>query len=334
MKKITISRFGGPEVLDVVEVPTPTPGPLDVRVRAHAIGVGWPDVYVRTGTYPWMHLFPIPATPGVEMSGIVEQIGTDVTRFKVGQPVYVSSALLGMAGSCYVESLLVPQDRLLALPSELSLDAAGNLAYYALALGMLKECGRGQRIRWVLVSGASGGVGTALVQVAKALGYQVIATVGHERKRRHSLDAGADHVLDYRDENLTQQILSITGGLGVDLWLESHVGLRFANALDGMAPWGKIVLYNAVGGHPPASFFDAWRVHMAKCLSIQYFSAHVWERDPVPIREMTAQAIDLLASGKVKPPPGTVFALSQVADAHRLLESGQHVGRIFLRADD
>lgn len=74
-------------------------------------------------------------------------------------------------------------------------------------------------------------------------------------------------------------------------------------------------------------------MHMAKCLSIQYFSAHVWERDPAPIREVTAQAIALLASGKVKPPPGTVFALSQVADAHRLLESGQHVGRIFLRPD-
>lgn len=331
MRKIVIPRFGGPEVLELVDLPTPELGPEDVLVKAHAIGVGWPDVYVRTGTYPWQHLFEMPATPGVEQSGTVVAVGSAVDRFQVGQPVYVSSGLLGMAGGCYTEALVVPQDRLIPVPPGLSLEAMANLSYYAVAVAMLSECGRGQNIRWVLVSGASGGMGSALVQVAKAAGHRVIATVGQERKREHSLTMGADHVLNYREDDLKAGIAAVTEGTGVDFWLEAYAGPKLADALENMAPWGKLVLYNAVGGHPPGSFFDAWRIHMEKCVSVQYFSSHVWEHDPSSVMRFGLQTIELMLSGKVKPPPGTFFPMAEVAEAHRLLESGQHVGRIFLR---
>lgn len=331
MRKIAISHFGGPEVLELVDVPVPTLGPEDVLVKAHAIGVGWPDVYVRTGTYPWQHLFPMPATPGVEMSGTVAAVGSAVDRFQVGQPVYVSSGLLGMAGGCYAEARVVPQDRVVPLPPGLPLDAAANLSYYALALAMLTESGRGQNIRWVLVSGASGGMGSALVQVAKAAGHRVIATVGQERKREHSLTMGADQVLNYRDDDLGSRISAATEGAGVDFWLEAYAGPKLADALDSMAPWGKLVLYNAIGGHPPGSFFDAWRRHIERCISIQYFSSHVWEHDRATVMRYGMQAMALLLSGKLRPPPGTCFPLAQASEAHRVLESGEHVGRIFLR---
>lgn len=331
MKKVLIHRFGGPEVLEIAEVPVPVPGPRDVLVRAHTIAVGWPDVLVRTGTYPWQHLFPMPATPGIEMSGSVAAVGPAVTRFKVGDPVYVSSGMLGLSGACYTEERAVPQDRLVPVPAGMSLDVAGHIGYYLIADALLTECARGLQVEWVLVSGASGGLGTAIVQLAKAAGHRVIATVGQESKRAHSVAMGADHVLNHREDDLKSRIASITGGHGIDLWLEAYAGPRLAEALYSMAPWGRMVLYNATGGHPPASFFDEWRKNLEKCISILYFSTHVWERD-IPARlALINRTIDILASGKVKPPAGTVFPLADAAAAHRLLESGTNVGRIFLR---
>lgn len=196
---------------------------------------------------------------------------------------------------------------------------------------MLSECGRGQNIRWVLVSGASGGMGTALVQMAKAAGHRVIATVGQERKPEHSLAMGADQVFNYREDDLKAGIAAATEGTGIDVWFEAYAGPKLADVLGSMASWGKLVLYNAGGGHPPGPFFDAWRQHMERCVSIQYFSSHVWEHDRATLMRFGLQTIELILAGKVTPPPGTFFALADAAEAHRLLESGQHVGRIFLR---
>lgn len=331
MKKIAISRFGGPEVLELVDAPTPALEPEDVLVKSHAIGVGWPDVYVRTGTYPWQHLFPMPATPGIEQSGTVEAVGGEVTRFRVGQPVYVSAGLLGMTGACYAEAKVVPEDRLVPLPDTVPLDRAPHIGYYAVASIFFDECIRGRDIEWVLVSGASGGMGTAIVQMAKLTGHRVIATVGHEHKRAHALAMGADHVLNYRDDDLRARVAEITGGHGVDYWLESYAGPRFADALYCMAPWGRIELYNNVGGHPPASFFDDWRRNIGKCISIEYFAMHRWEHDVPGRRAQIDRTVAMMASGRLVPPPATVMPMEHVVEAHRLLESGSHAGRIFLR---
>lgn len=331
MQKIAISRFGGPEVLEVVDAPVPELEPHEVLVRSHAIGVGWPDVFIRTGTYPWQHLFPMPATPGIEMAGRVEAVGAAVTQFEPGQPVYVSSGMLGMTGACYTELRVVPQDRLVPLPSDLSLDTAANIGYYSIADIFLNECVQGRRIEWVLVSGASGGMGTAIVQTAKARCLRVIATVGGESKKAHSRAMGADHVLDHREDDLPARVAEITGGRGVDLVLDAWGGDALARLLHCMAPWGLLILYNAVGGHPPASFFDEWRKEMGKCLSVMYFSMHMWETDIEARRRFIQRTIDLLASGRVRPPPGRFLPLAQAAEAHRLLEAGQQIGRIFLR---
>lgn len=331
IKKIQIPHFGGPDVMQLVDVPSPALGAGDVLVKAHAIGVGWPDVYVRTGTYPWQHLFPLPATPGIEMSGTVAAIGPEVSSFRVGQPVYVSSRLLDFRGGCYAEAVAIPEDRLVALPTDLPLDLAAGLAYYQLAVALLQECTRGQTIDWVVVSGASGGVGTALVQVAKACGYRVIATVGQDSKRAHAEAIGADAVLNYRTDDLVPALQRITLGRGVDLWLEAFVGEDIGRVFEHMALWGKVILYNAVGGHPSTPFFDAWRRDMRKCVSVQYFSMHIYENDHAGLRDLLARAIEMIRSGAVRPPEGAFHALADAAGAHRRLESGDNVGRIFLR---
>lgn len=331
IKKISIPKFGGPEVLELVEVPTPKLNDKDVLVKASVIGVGWPDVYVRTGTYPWQHLFPLPATPGIEMSGTVAAIGSGVKKFKVGQPVYVSSRLLGFRGGCYSEAMAVPEDSLFALPDNLSMEIAAGLAYYQLAIALLQECTRGLRGDWVVIHGASGGVGTALVQTAKACGYHVIATVGHDSKRVHASAAGADAVFNYRSEDIKAKIAQVTGGHGVNFWFESYAGPTMGDVFDHMALWGKIVLYNAIGGHPPATFFDDWRRQIRKSVSLQYFSMHVYEDDHGGLRNLFERAIQFILAGKINPMPGTIFSLSDAAKAHRLLESGSNTGRIFLR---
>ena len=330
-RKIQLSGFGGPEVLEVAEFAVPALGPRDVLVRSQAIGVGWPDVYVRTGTYPWQHLFPLPATPGIEMSGRVAAVGAEVADLQAGQPVYVSSRLMGFRGGCYADAMVVPRDVLVELPGNMDLDVAAGLAYYQLAVALLKAAGATGPAGWAMVSGAGGGVGTALVQTAKALGYRVLASVGHDGKRAHVASAGADAVINYRADNMAEAVLEITGGRGVDLWLESFAGPDFGQVFRSMAPWGKVMLYNAVGGHPAPGFFDDWRAAMGKCVSVQYFSMHVYEEDAQAMRGLLQDAIGLIVDGAVTPPAGTFFKLEEAAQAHRLLESGGHRGRIFLR---
>jgi len=330
-RKIQLSGFGGPEVLQVAEFEVPALGPRDVLVRSHAIGVGWPDVYVRTGTYPWQHLFPMPATPGIEMAGRVAAAGAEVADLPVGRPVYVSSRLMGFRGGCYAEAMVVPRDVLVELPGNVDLDVAAGLAYYQLAVALLRAAGAARPAGWAMVSGASGGVGTALVQTAKAFGYRVLASVGHDDKRAHATAVGADAVINYRTDAAAAAIAGITGGHGVDLWLESFVGPDFGQVFRSMAPWGKVMLYNAVGGHPAPAFFDDWRAAMGKCVSVQYFSMHVYEDDPQAMRDLLSAAMRLIVDGAIKPPAGTFFKLEDAAQAHRLLESGTNRGRIFLR---
>lgn len=309
MQKIAVSRFGGPEVLELVDAPMPEPGPTEVLVQAHTVGVGWPDIYVRTGTYPWQHLFPMPVTPGIEMSGTVRSIGSAVTKFKQGQPVYVSSGMLGMTGACYAEARVVPEERLIPLPENLSLEVCVNIGYYLIADIFFHECIAGRKVQNVLVSGASGGIGTATVQLAKTHGFQVIATVGTEAKRAHSLEMGAGHVINYREEDLAARVADITNGQGVDLALDGWAGPAFGRLLHCMAPWGLVILYNSLGGYPPSTMFEDWRSNMGKCISVMYFSMHMWEKDLDARRRFIHRTIDALASGKVRPPPGTLFPL-------------------------
>ena len=174
-------------------------------------------------------------------------------------------------------------------------------------------------------------MGTALVQVAKALGHTVIATVGNEQKRRHVEALGADHVLSYWTDDLKAAVTDITAGRGVDLWLDGYGGSRLGEALDCMSRWGTLVLYNALGGHPPVTFFDVWRTNMSKSISVQYFSIHVFEDDRAGLLRLLDRAISLIRTRAVKPPKSTTFSLAEASSAHRLLESGLNCGRIFLK---
>ena len=174
MKIIQFKTPGGPEVLDYVEVPTPEPKAGEVLVRAHAIGVGMPDVMIRRGTYNWMP--PLPGTPGTEMSGVIEKIGPGVTSLQPGQRVVVSARDRPHRGGCYAEYNATPEGSVYALPDGADMDQAAALANYQVAYHLLFDCIAVKKGQRVLIQGAAGGTGSALVDVARYLGLEVIAT--------------------------------------------------------------------------------------------------------------------------------------------------------------
>src|SRR3954454_3972462 len=200
MKAIQISRTGGPEVLDYVEVPTPAAGPGEVLVKADAIGVNYFDTMIRTGRYRWMPKLPF--VLGNEMSGHVVALGPGVTTLKIGQKVFVAGYEIGNRGGLYAEYAVVPEKAAWPLPAGIGADEAKTLTNYQLAIILMHHATRGVRAKTVLVYGAAGGVGTALIDVARQAGASVIGTAGSGDKGAFVRSRGAAHAIDYSSENV------------------------------------------------------------------------------------------------------------------------------------
>jgi NADPH2:quinone reductase len=330
MHKIVMTRTGGPEVLEWVEAPDPVAGPGEVVVKTHTAAVGWPEVLVRTGTYKWSP--PLPLTPGNELSGHIESVGPDVETLKVGQPVYIASRELNFQGGCYTEKIKAPAEAVLPVPENVELDAIAGLGYYSLAYALMHETAHARPVKRVLVIGAAGGVGTALVQMAHYEGREVIGTVSSPEKAAHAQAMGAAHTINYRTENVMQRVLEVTNGEGVDLILDPVVGPSFADNFRMLAKWGHVVSYNAVGGMPAEGLFGVIRSFGDRAVGLHCFSMHVYEGDREGRRRIQTPALAMMAAG-VRPPKGLVLPLSQAAEAHRILESGAAKGRIMMQPD-
>ena len=180
MKAILLDRPGPPEVLRYADTPTPVPAAGQVLVRAHTIGVSMPEILVRRGEYGWMP--PLPAIPGIEMSGIVVSLGEGVKSLKIGQPVFVSARELPVRAGCYAEYLAANADALYPLPPGTDLEAAAALSNYQVAWHLLHSAPRSMPYESVLVTGAAGGIGTAIVQLGKVAGKRMIGLVDTEEK--------------------------------------------------------------------------------------------------------------------------------------------------------
>ncbi len=330
MKAIQIQRTGGPEVLEYVELPTPKANASQVLVRAHTIGVNMPEVFVRRGTYRWSP--PLPAIPGIEMSGIVEAIGADVLGYRVGQPVYVSARELSQRGGCYAEYIAVDQQALYALPESLDLEAAAALSGYQVAWHLLNNATRGFRFDSVLVTAAGGGIGSACVQLARAAGKRVIAVAGSDEKVTFALSQGAEAAINYRTEDVTARVKELTQGRGVDLLLDSVAGKEFPHLFDCLAILGMLVLYGHLGGGPDsAAVFDAMEKQPGRSVALRLFSMHAFDHDPQSRRECTAALLDLLGRRAIKPVIHERLPLARAARAHELLESGTVIGKVVLK---
>ncbi|WP_300299907.1 zinc-dependent alcohol dehydrogenase family protein [Ferrovibrio sp.] len=324
-----IHRTGGPEVLETVEVPVPVPGPGEVLVRAAAIGVGWPDVLIRTGVYKWMP--SLPASPGSDMSGVIAKIGAGVEGFAVGDKVLVTARDLKQRGGCYTEYLVVPAAVPYRLPAETDLDAAACLPNYQVAWAMLQESAGPRKPASIFIAGAAGGVGNAAVQLARHAGMVVIGSVSSPAKADFARQQGAHHVINYRTESPLQRVLDITEGRGVDLVLDHVGGPGLIDCLKMLASWGCVVSYNAMAGVPEANVFAEMRALLAKSLTLRCFSMHSYDGDPPRRRRFMTDVIGLLAGGAIRPAIGLTLPLTEVAEAHRRIEQSVVLGKILLK---
>ena len=324
---IQLARTGGPEVLELVRRPLPQPAPHEVRVRAEAIGVGKPDALIRKGSYAWMP--PLPAVPGNEMAGCIDALGSAVTHLRIGQRVLVSARELSQRGGCYAEAMCVPADAVYLLPDTVSSVDAVTLGNYQLAGALLYASGI-QRPSSVLIHGAAGGVGTAVLQLAEADGLLAIGTVSSDEKYAYAQAAGARHLIHRGHQSVQTEVMALTAGRGVDLVLDHVAGRGFSAQLDLLAPLGTLLSYNALGGLPPDNLLGDMRRLLGKSLGVRCYSIHTLDQAPAQRRALMERAISLMASGALRPPPSTRLTLSDARQAHTLLDAGQTLGKLVL----
>ena len=329
MKAIQISRTGGADALDYVDVPTPTPGPGEVLVKASAIGVNYFDTMIRTGRYRWMPKLPF--VLGNEMSGHVAALGPGATTLTVGQQVFIAGYEIGNRGGLYAEYAAVPEKAAWPLPEGIDADAATTLTNYQLAIILLHHAARGIVPKTVVVYGAAGGVGTALIDVAKLAGASVIGTAGSAEKCAFARSRGAHHAIDYSRENVSERVLALTGGRGADILFDHVAGKAFTEGLKMIAPLGMIVSYAVLGGMPETDLFAAMRGNIEKSPAVRCFTMHTYDHMEEPRREAMARAVDLIGSGKVKPAIATRIPLAEARRAHKLIEKRSAMGKIVLK---
>jgi len=329
MHKILMSRTGAPEVLEWIECDDPVPREGEVLIRTHASGVGWPEVMVRTGIYKWMR--PLPLTPGNELTGHIEAVGAGVEHLEVGQPVYLAAREVDYTCGTYSEKVVVPAKGVVPLATRDDLDAFAGLGYFVLAWALMHEVAHNHPVDRVLILGAAGGIGSALVQTARYEARQmIIGTVSGPEKAAFATKLGAHHIINYRSENVFDRVRELTNGEGVDLILDPIVGPQFSENFKLLRRWGSVVSYNATGGMPGADLFPTMRARADRVVGLHCFSMHVYEGDPEGRRRIREPAIAMLRAG-VKPHISRSLPMSQAAEAHRILERGQNMGRMLLK---
>lgn len=329
MKAIQVKVPGGPQALEIVDIPTPLMRECHVLVKAHAIGVGKPDVLIRNGTYRWMP--PLPAIPGGEMVGHIEAVAPDVSGLEIGQPVLISSRDLPVRGGCYAEYIAVPAMAAVPLPEGIDLDLATNIPNYQLACALLYEAARGIDLKTVFINGASGGVASAVIDLCRMDGVAVIGSASTEEKCAFALRQGAAHVINYKQEDVVQRVLELTGGRGVDLILDHVVGPCFTDQFAMLAPMGLIISFNVLGGMPEKDLFKEMRAHLNKSPAVRCFTMHTYDHDPAIRRRLIDRVLKLFAEGKVRPTISKRLPLADARRAHELLDAGDILGKIILK---
>jgi NADPH:quinone reductase len=318
MKAIRVHQTGGPEELKLEDVPLPEPGPGQARVKLHAIGVNFIDVYHRTGLYKQ----PLPFTPGGEGAGVVTAVGADAA-VAVGDRV----AWAGGTGG-YAEEAIVAADRLLPVPEGLEWDEAAAAPLQGMTAHYLAT--DTYRIRagdTVLVHAAAGGVGLLLVQLAKARGARVLATVGTDEKARLAKDAGAAETILYKEADFAAAVKNLTDGRGVQVVYDSVGKTTFDGSLDCLAVRGTLALFGQSSGVVPP--IDPARL-AAKSL---YLTRPTLWSYTVTRDELLARARDVfewIGNGVLKLRIHRALPLAESAAAHRMLEARETVGKLLL----
>lgn len=316
-----IERTGGPEVIQWIDVDLPPPGPGEVRMRNTAVGLNFIDTYHRSGLYP----VELPSGLGSEAAGVIEAVGEGVTGFVPGDRV----ATFGPGLGAYATERNVRAATLFALPDDISDEtAAAALLKGGTAEFLIERCARVQQGWTVLVHAAAGGVGQIAVRWLKAIGAEVIATVGHRDKVALAEEAGADHVLLSREDDIAAKVRQITDGTGVDVVLDGVGKASWAASLASTKRRGLIVSFGNASG--PVEGVALGALARAGSLFVTRPTMFDYYVTPEEREAGSARLFAMLRSGAVRADVRQRFALEDAADAHRALEAGTTTGSTIL----
>src|ERR1700756_201600 len=322
MKAIRVNEFGGPEVLRLEEVPTPQPGPGELLVRMPAAGVNPVETYIRAGTYA--RLPQLPYTPGNDGAGVVEQIGADVTELKAGDRVYTAGSISGT----YAEFALCKTEQVHPLPANVSFaEGAAMGTPYATAYRGLFQRADAKPGETVLVHGASGGVGTAALQLSRARGLRVFGTAGSEGGLKLVREQGAHEVFDHRVSDHFEQIMKATNGRGVDVIVELLANLNLGKDLTILAKGGRVVI---IGSRGPVEINP--RDTMQRDVDVR--GLVLPNTPPAELASIHAALVAGLENGTLRPVIAKEFPLAEATQAHRAVMEQGALGKIVLRTSE
>jgi NADPH2:quinone reductase len=323
MTVVGISKPGGPEVLVPETRSLPAPGPDEILIKVHAAGVNRPDVAQRSGSYP-----PPPGAsdlPGLEVAGEVVAVGTGATKHKIGDKV-----MSLVAGGGYAQYCIAQDAQAMAVPQALSMTQAGAIPETLMTVWHnVFERGALQPGETLLIHGGSSGIGTMAIQLAKAFGSKVIVTVGSQDKADACLKLGADRAINYKTEDFVTETRKATGDIGANVILDMVGGEYIERNYDAAAVDGRVVQIAFLGG-PKAT------VNFAKLMvkRLHHTGSTLRPRSNADkaamVRAIEAEVMPLLREGRIKPLMDSTFPLEKAADAHRRMESSEHIGKIVL----
>jgi NADPH:quinone reductase len=320
MKAIQVAAVGGPEVLNLVNLPVPDPKPNEALVQIKAAGVNFIDVYFREGRYP----APLPFINGQEAAGLVVAVGSDVTTVRLGDRVTYT----GVLGS-YAEYAAVPVDRLVKIPDELDFDQAaaamlqGMTAHYLTHSTYPIKNGEA-----VLVHAAAGGVGLLLVQLARNLGARVIGTAGSEEKAQLARDAGADEVIVYTKQDFETETRRLTDGQGVHVVYDGVGKDTFAKDLNVLRPRGYLVLFGGASG--AVAPFDLLDLTKHGSLFVTRPSLQHYIATRAELEQRAKDVLQGVVRGDLKLRIHKAYRLEETQQAHRDLEGRKTTGKLLL----
>jgi len=318
MKAILVHEFGAPEVMKVEDVPTPKPGAGQVLVRIRAAGVNPYDTYMRAGIYAIKP--PLPYTPGGDGAGEVEAVGEGVTKVKVGHRIYLGHPISGT----YAEYALALESQVHPLPAQISFSqGAGVYVAYATAYYGLVHHAKARASESVLVHGASGGVGIAAVQIARAMGMTVMGTAGTEKGLELIKSEGAQYAFNHRTAGYQDAIREATGGSGVDVILEMLANVNLGTDLKLLARRGRVIV---IGSRGDVTITP--RDLMARTASVHGFT--LWGISEADEADVHAGIAAGLGNGTMRPVVSKELPLAEAVRAHKeIMESGA-LGKIVL----
>jgi NADPH:quinone reductase len=322
MKAIRVNEFGDPDVLRLEDVPTPRPGPGEVLVRMHAIGVNPVETYIRAGTYA--RLPKLPYTPGNDGAGVIEQTGDSMTEFKPGDRVYTAGSVTGT----YAEFALCKTDQVHRLPANVSFaqGAAMGTPYATAYRGMFQRADA-KPGETVLVHGASGGVGTAAVLLARARGLRVFGTAGSDEGRKLAREQGAHEVFDHRAPDHFEQVMKATNERGVDVIVELLANVNLGKDLPILAKGGRVAIVGSRGRIE----IDP-RDTMQRDVDLR--GMVLPNTSPADMASIHAALVAGLENGTLRPVIGKELPLAEAAQAHRAVREAGAVGKIVLRTGE